>query len=86
MSGDAWIVLVEDRHCGADAFPFSSEDRAVSAARALAETNARGLGNVDQGAELTAGMRREGWVLYLPYGPEGDCVRVVKRTMDGERP
>jgi hypothetical protein len=32
---------------------------------------------------LNEAMRRDGWVLYLPYGTEGDCVRVVNRPLDG---
>lgn len=74
---DTWIVLVEDRHADVDALPFSSEERAVVAARDAAPDDA-------ENEPLTDGMRKDGWVLYLPYGPEGDCVRVAKRTMDGD--
>jgi hypothetical protein len=35
-------------------------------------------------AELTPAMREDGWVLYVPYGTEGDCVRVVKRILDDD--
>ena len=74
-----WIVLIEDRHCDIEAYPFSSKEQAVAAARDAAPDEA--------GEEpLTGGMRRDGWVLYLPYGPEGDCVRVIERVMDGAVP
>lgn len=72
---DTWIVLIEDRHSDADAHPFSTEAAAFGAA----------LGHVPDGtepAELNGAMLADGWVLYLPYGPEGDSVRVAKRTMD----
>ena len=72
---EVWIVLIEDRHSDVEALPFSSEELAVTAARSAAPDDA-----LD--AVLTTGMRRDGWVLYIPYGPEGDCIRVVKRTMD----
>ncbi len=72
---DTWIVLIEDRHANVDALPFSTKEGAVQAACAAAPDNA-------QDVQLTTGMRRDGWVLYIPYGPEGDCIRVVKRTMD----
>ena len=42
------------------------------------------MDDTDLPAGLNDAMRRDGWVLYVPYGTEGDCVRVVKRTMDGE--
>lgn len=73
---EVWIVLIEDRHADVEALPFSTEGGAFAAARAAVPEDA-------SEAALTSGMRAEGWVLYLPYGSEGDHVRVVKRTMDG---
>lgn len=78
---DIWIVLTEDRHADVDAAPFSTEDGAVAAAWTAARENALSSDEVGQ-AELTQGMLLSGWILYLPYGTEGDCVRVVKRQMD----
>jgi non-canonical (house-cleaning) NTP pyrophosphatase len=78
---DIWIVLAEDRHADVDARPFSSEELAVAAARRQAELAAI-HDDVDWDAGITPGMREDGWVLYLPYGSEGDCVRVVRRTLD----
>jgi hypothetical protein len=75
---DIWIVLTEDRHADVEALPFSSEERAIEAARARAPVDAEGIA----GEELTDSMRKDGWVFFLPYGSEGDCVRVVKRTVD----
>jgi hypothetical protein len=79
---DIWIVLVEDRHADVEALPFSTEQAAIEAARAEAEENARSPEDVTE-EPLTPAMTADGWVLYLPYGTEGDCVRVVKRTLDG---
>lgn len=75
---DTWIVLIEDRHADVEALPFSSEERALAAARSAAPDDAR-----DE--DLNPAMRADGWVLYLPYGPEGDLVRVIKRTLDDDR-
>ena len=72
---DIWIVLIEDRHTGAEALPFSSEELAAGYARSR-------LDGADTPADLNDAMRRAGWVLYIPYDTEGDCVRVVRRTMD----
>ena len=73
---DTWIVLIQDRHSDVDALPFSTEEAAAAKARDSVPDDA-------EDGELNDAMRRDGWVLYLPYGTEGDCVRVVKRTMDG---
>ena len=73
---DTWIVLIEDRCADVDALPFTSEGRAVEAARDFAPDDA-------EPEPLNDASRKDGWVLYLPYGSEGDCVRVIKRTMDG---
>lgn len=72
---EIWIVLVEDRHSDVDAVPFSSEERAAGYARSQVDAG-------DLPAELNDAMRRDGWVLYIPYGTEGDYVRVVRRTVD----
>ena len=72
---DIWIVLIEDRHTDVGVLPFSSEERAAEYARSQ-------VGTEDLPAELNDAMRKDGWVLYIPYGSESDCVRVVKRTMD----
>ena len=68
-----WIVLIEDRHADVEVRPFSSEERAAGYAMSQV---------ADTPADLNDAMRKDGWVLYLPYGSEGDCVRVVKRTLD----
>lgn len=72
-----WIMLIEDRHSDVDALPFSSEERAVAAARGAAPDDA-------EPEPLNDAMRKDGWVFLLPYGSEGDHVRVVRRTMDGD--
>lgn len=72
---DIWIMLIEDRHSDVEAKPFSNEAEAIAIASQ----------NVPYGTEpgtLSEAMREDGWVLWLPYGGEGDCVRVVKRTID----
>ena len=71
-----WIVIVEDRHSDVDAFPFASEQAAEAAAYRKVPDDA-------ELQDLLPGMVRDGWVLYLRYGTEGDCVRVIKRELDG---
>lgn len=74
---DIWIVLIEDRRAGPEMLAFSSEEAAFAKARDSVPDDA-------EEAELNDAMRRAGWVLYLPYGTEGDCVRVLKRALDAE--
>lgn len=90
MSADTWIVLIEDRHADVEALPFSTEERAVDAARKHAGDMSLpdGVGpdeveHVPGEKELTPRMREDGWVLELVYSIEGDRVRVVRRTVDG---
>lgn len=73
---DIWITLVEHRHSDVEVLPFSTEAAAMHAARKRAPDDA-------EHGPLNDAMRKDGWVFYLPYGGEGDRVRVVRRTMVG---
>jgi hypothetical protein len=88
---EVWIVLDEDRHADVEALPFSTEEAAFAEARdragdmSLPEgTGPDDVEHVPGEQELTSRMIELGWVLLLVYSIEGDCVRVVKRTMDGQ--
>jgi hypothetical protein len=72
---DIWIVIDEERHGDVNALPFSTFQQAQGHARSLAPDGA-------EPAPLTEGMTRSGWVLCIPYGTEGECVRVIHRTLD----
>ena len=80
---DVWIVLIEDRHADVEALPFSSEADALGAAEDAAADNA-GQSREVREVELNPTMLAEGWILLLEYGLEGDCVRVIRRPMDGK--
>jgi hypothetical protein len=90
-----WIVIDEDRHAGVQAFPFTSEQRAIGYARELAGIGSAACGEeISEGVsdpedddalgekELTSANREDGWVFLARYSTEGDSVRVVKRQMD----
>ncbi|HEX3388838.1 MAG TPA: hypothetical protein VHT94_07355 [Streptosporangiaceae bacterium] len=76
---DTWIVLVNDRHADVDALPFSRRQDAEARARELVPDGT-------EPEELTGSMLRDGWVLDLSYGTEGEYARVIRRTMDKGRP
>jgi hypothetical protein len=73
-----WIVIIEDRHIDVDARPFSHLPLAVAAAGEWA-SDQRDVAE----QEITDSMAADGWVFFLEYGTEGDCVRVVERELDG---
>lgn len=78
---DIWIVLIQDRHTDVDAKPYSTENAARRAAWEAAKASSWHPGDVAEEA-LTDRMRRDGWVLLLAYGTEGDQVRVIRRQVD----
>jgi hypothetical protein len=78
---DIWIVLVEDRHTDVDALPFRRPEQAIKAAKVQVARNAQHPDSIDWDAELTSAALGDGWVFLATYGTEGDCVRVVKRTL-----
>lgn len=89
--GALYIVIVEDRHEDVEALPFSTEERAIKAAREHAgdmalpdDVDPECVDHVPGEQELTPDMRKDGWVLYLVYSIEGDSVHVVRRTVDAK--
>lgn len=84
MNTDIWIVLIEDRHADVEAMPFSSEKRAVEAAREQVLKNARHPDDIDWDVPMTTAARADGWVFLAEYGTETESerVRVVRRALD----
>jgi hypothetical protein len=68
-----YIVILQERHIDVDALPFSTKEAANSYARELAEFYARGPGDIEESP---------GELYHAGWGPEGDCVGVVKRELD----
>ena len=73
---EVFIVVIQDRHGEVEIHPFSDAQMAVDLAWA----------NVPVGTEaarMNEAMVEDGWMLYLPYGTEGDFVRVIRRKLVG---
>ena len=83
---DIWIVLVDDRHStDVDAFPFSSEKRAVEVAREQIEANAAHPESVDWVTDTEPPEPGDEVVFFATYGDANtETVTVVRRTLDGE--
>lgn len=79
---DIYIVLLEDRHIDVDAYPFLDRQQAIEYAQVLVHANARHPENIDWGGPLDQDMIADGWVYYVEYSSESDCVRVIQRTLD----
>jgi len=78
---EVFVVLVEDNHCDVDAEVFTNEVDAVKWAINQVPDLCDPVEDVyEEDAQLTEGMKRDGWVLYLPYSEE-DCVRVMRREL-----
>jgi hypothetical protein len=69
-----YIVILQERHIDVDALPFSTAEAANAYARELAEFYARGPSDIEEWGS--------GELYHAGWGPEGDCVGVVKRTLD----
>jgi hypothetical protein len=73
---DVFVVLVEDRHCDVEVAVFTDEPDAVE--YAISQVPEEDHEVTDFSYVLSPGMVAAGWVCYIPYGNEGDCVRVVR--------
>lgn len=76
-----WITVIKDHHSDVDALPFTSMPAAFACARDWVR-DARDVVDV----ELNEWMVKDGCVLWLGYGSEGDYARVVERELDGPIP
>ncbi len=77
-----YVVLEDDGLGDAEASVYARETDAVEYAyEAVADRLDTDDLEDNPDAELTASMKKDGWVLYLPYGCEGDSVRVMKRKL-----
>lgn len=79
---DIYIVIVEDRHTDVDVVPFTDISPALVCAESAMLSIVAHPENIEWGG-LTDQMRDDGWVWLATYGEESDCVRVVRRTLDG---
>lgn len=80
---DTYVVLVEDGHFDTDVAVFATERAAIAHAEATAIDGARRPGDLELDYPLNEAMTDDGWLRYIPYSSEGDCVRVMKRKLLG---
>jgi hypothetical protein len=80
---DVYLVVVEGRHADVDVTVFAAEQDAADFAQACLAGTSRSEENLEDSA-LSPSMIADGWLAHLPYGAEGDCVRVMKRELRKE--
>ncbi len=72
-----YIVIVEDRHADVEVRPFSDSDTAITEARRVAESSARGFD-----IEEVDCSRVDNWLFCAEYSCEGDRVTVAVSDLD----
>jgi hypothetical protein len=78
--GELFVVLAEERHSEPDAEVWADQVDAVKRAASIAHGYARDADDVEV-HDLTQPMLDQGWVAYLSWGSESDCVRVLRRPV-----
>ena len=76
-----YVAILEDRHIDAQAYVFSSEEKAVVFAKLTAREYCRG-GELEE--DLNDAMKADGWVYHCVYSCEGDNIRVIQCEIDSE--
>ena len=74
-------MLWKDRHFDTTVFVFSSEEKAVSYAKIMAN-KANRWDYLDE--KMTPEMERAGWLYRGSYTPEGDGLRVERKILDDQ--
>lgn len=74
-AGPVYLVVIEERHSGVDAYPFSTSEAAIEYAQATATEYA------DYPDDVTEGVMT-GCLYSAKWSEEGDYAWVVEREMD----
>lgn len=77
-----WVVLIEDRHSDVEVEVWLSRDEALERAAELVVEYSRYPEDLSSG-DLNDAMIQSGWIFYMRYSGEGDCVRVVETETRG---
>lgn len=75
-----FTVITEDRHYDVDVELFLTESDAIERAKQIAKNNMHSEEDYEEHL-LNANMVKDGWLLYITYSCEVDCVKVLKREL-----
>ena len=79
-----YVVMVEDRHTDTEVHLFSTPEKAIAYAQGVLDDNSESAKYVDSEERMSEeDLRAAGWLFFGLYSPEGDCVWVVPREVDG---
>jgi hypothetical protein len=80
---ELFVLLVEDRHTGPNAWAYSTEERANDALDEWVDSAASHPEDVED-EELNAAQIEDGVVRCVRYSVEDDCASIVRRTVDAD--
>jgi hypothetical protein len=72
-------VIFQDRNSGIAAKPFLSKEKAIECARESAK-------NVSKSPMYLKETQVDGWVFYIEYSREGDCIWITEHELDKSKP
>ncbi len=75
-----YVAIWQDRHADTTAHLFSTAEKAIAWARASVNEYC----DSEPEEELTAEMKRGGWLYYGCYSCEGDFIHVIERVIDAD--
>ncbi len=70
-----YIAIVDDRHADTDACAFSTAEKAIEFARAIAAKYCRHEEDLEE-------VEIDGWVFCVNYSCESDSVHVIEKELD----
>lgn len=81
---EIYIMIIEDHHIDVDARPFTTLDKANEELERTVRALASYPDDPEWDTALTESMLNNRWCRYVPYGPEGDSARILRRQLDAE--
>jgi len=79
-----YIVIVEDRHIGVEAFPYTDKERAINIAKQITKDNASGFLDEHCLENSSGDERNNMWLYHAIYSVEGDSVKVISARLNEE--
>lgn len=81
---EIFIAIWSDSHADTEVYPFSTAEKAIAFAKRMVRESNRYPEDLEEkeGPQLTAGMRKAGWLYSGVYSCESDGITVVKAELD----
>lgn len=80
---DLFLLVVEDRHTGVNAWVYSTEERANAGLDEWIQSSASRPEDIED-EELNDAQVADGCIRFVRYSVEDDCAWIVRRTVDAD--